>query len=120
MQGQLRFEISAHAAAVHIEVRGEVDLVTAPQLLDTILAAALIQESPSVREVVLGFGEVTFLDSSGIAALLHARRRVEDHGQRMRLTNVSHIATKAIELAGVAAQLGIAGHDSRRRIRPEA
>ncbi len=107
MHGQLRFEISAHPAQVHIAVRGEVDVLTAPQLLDTILAATLFQEVPDVRTVVVDFDEVTFLDSSGIAALLHAQRRVHDHGQQMVLTRLSTIALKAIELAGVGPQLGI-------------
>ena len=59
---------------LRLEVSGEVDLLVAPDLLDAILCAALT--SDRARSVVVDLAGVTFMDSSGLGALLEAHRRL--------------------------------------------
>ena len=57
-------------AVVH--VHGEIDLYTAPQLWETLDAA--IAGTP--HELVIDLSDVTFLDSSGLAVLVRAHKRL--------------------------------------------
>jgi anti-sigma B factor antagonist len=58
--------------SVTVRVSGEIDMLTAPQLLDCLLTAA--ETHP--RELVVDLTLVTFMDSSGIAALIKAHKRL--------------------------------------------
>jgi anti-sigma B factor antagonist len=58
--------------SVTVCVSGEVDMLTAPKLLECLLAA--IEDKP--RELVIDMTEVAFMDSSGISALIQARNRL--------------------------------------------
>ncbi len=107
MTGRLGFDIAMSRSAVRLAVDGEIDLDTAPQLLDTVLAALLIEASDTVPEVILDLGGVTFLDSSGIAALLYIRRYVAGHGATLSITNVSNLVAQTLEIAGVGDTLGV-------------
>ena len=55
-----------------VRVRGEIDLYTAPQLWETLDAA--IADTP--HELVIDLSDVTFLDSSGLAVLVRAHKRL--------------------------------------------
>ena len=107
MIGRLDFDISVNRSAVHVAVDGEIDLDTAPQLLDTVLAAALLEARDAGHEVFLDLDAVTFLDSSGIAALLFARRYVAGNGGTLVLANLSDVVARTIEMAGVGPSLGV-------------
>jgi anti-sigma B factor antagonist len=53
-------------------VTGDVDLVTAPQLLDCLHAAS----AGCPRRLIVEMSRVGFMDSTGITALLTARKRL--------------------------------------------
>jgi anti-sigma B factor antagonist len=57
-----------------VDVRGEIDLAAAPELSQHLLGAA----DAGVRALVVDLCRVTFLDSSGLAALLNARKRLRE------------------------------------------
>jgi anti-sigma B factor antagonist len=59
---------------LRLEVFGEVDLLVAPDLLDAILSAGVASTRP--RTLVVDLAAVTFMDSSGLGALLEAHRRL--------------------------------------------
>jgi anti-anti-sigma factor len=62
-----------------VEVRGEIDLVTAPQLAAAVEEAILDHGAP--RPLLVDLGECTFMDSTGLAVLLRAQDRLgEDPG----------------------------------------
>lgn len=63
-----------------IELAGEAELATVGPLRDA-LAAAQEAEGP----VVVDLREVTLLDSSGLAALLNAQRRLTRAGRKLSL-----------------------------------
>ncbi|MFC4060653.1 STAS domain-containing protein [Planomonospora corallina] len=72
------------SGARRISLRGEVDVATAP-LLDVRLAE---QRIPPGTDVVLDVSGVSFMDASGLSALIRADRRLRLLGGRLRLTGV--------------------------------
>lgn len=76
-----------------VTVTGEVDALTAPDLLEALLAA--IEVDP---RVTVDLAAVTFMDSQGLSALLRARQEAEDHGGALRLDAVSPPVLKLLQL----------------------
>jgi anti-anti-sigma factor len=81
---------------VTFRLRGEVDLHAADLLLDQVLAVP----EGCVR-VVLDLAGVTFLDSSGIAFLVRARRLHHGAGRELAVVGVQGQPAKVLELTGL-------------------
>ena len=80
-----------------VRVTGDIDLATATELrqrLDFVLAAG-------TGDVDLDLSEVTFLDSTGLVALLDARQALHDNHQQLRVRNPSRPVLRVFELTGV-------------------
>lgn len=80
-----------------INVRGELDAYSAPGLEEQI--ARLLGES--VHQVALDLSETTFLDSSGLRAILTAQRRLADAGGQLALRRPSEPVTRLLEITGL-------------------
>src|SRR4051794_30442977 len=80
-----------------LRVEGEVDLLTTPVLVEA-LDAALTGDAA----LVVDLEAVEFMDSTGLRALLEARRRAEDAGGglQLRLRDGGPVA-RLLDLAGV-------------------
>lgn len=61
-----------------IEAIGEVDLTTAPQLREALMAAVGTEESLSV---IVDLSRVDFIDSAGLALLVEARKKLSPQGR---------------------------------------
>jgi anti-sigma B factor antagonist len=90
--------------AVVVTVTGEVDMLTAPRLREAVRAAL---DDPHAREVVIDLTPVTFLSSSGLAALVQAKHDAARRGEPVRVV-VDHARPvispiKAAGLDGVLA-----------------
>ena len=70
--GTFRTQASRSNGQAVVRVQGEIDLYTAPQLWETLDAA--IAGTP--HELVIDLSDVTFLDSSGLAVLVRAHKRL--------------------------------------------
>lgn len=75
----------APGPAARIEVRGDVDIATCPQVDDVITSTL---RGP-LDALTLDLEGVTFMGSSGLASLLRAQRRCEEVGARLRLARPS-------------------------------
>ena len=82
-----------------IEVGGEVDMLTSPQLR----AAVLEQFEPSsnVELVVLGMDGVTFLGTSGLAVLIEVREAAHAAGVELRLACTARRVLRPLTIAGL-------------------
>jgi anti-sigma B factor antagonist len=80
--------------AVLIRLSGEVDLSWSQQVRNAVLAAL---ESNSVVGVELS--QVSYIDSSGIAALVEGFQRARARGSRFALVSVSDAVRAVLELA---------------------
>jgi anti-sigma B factor antagonist len=89
--------------ATTIAMRGELDLYTAPTLRE--VTVRVLQERP--QAVVLDATDLTFIDLTGIGILVGLLRRTESHGGSVRVTGANPQVVRALELAGVAAEVGL-------------
>jgi anti-anti-sigma factor len=81
-------------------VRGELDIATAPELLARLPGAG----TRAHGNVLLDLDEVTFIDSSGLEALLTAHRRL---GEALRI-RPSAACARLFEITGLSGTLPIA------------
>lgn len=81
-----------HGASI-IVIDGELDLASAPQLVEVSTKLAEGREA-----VILDLSSVTFVDSSGVRALLDAERIVGDKGRRMALLRPGVAVTRLLDL----------------------
>jgi anti-sigma B factor antagonist len=81
---------------------GEIDLATAPRLeadLDTLVA------DETLGVIVVDCDGLTFIDSSGMRALLTTQAALERRGRYMRAENVSPGILRIFSLVGIAEYL---------------
>jgi anti-sigma B factor antagonist len=82
------FEIRTRqdADATTVTISGELDLASVDQLSDAIRAA----EESSRRSIVLDLSELSFMDSTGLSALLAARKRASENNHQLRFLPSRH------------------------------
>ena len=68
-----------------IRIHGEVDLAVRDQLVAAITALA---QSAEGSEIVVDLSSLTFIDSTGIGALMHAVETVREVGKKLVIQNV--------------------------------
>ena len=93
---ELSLDVSADGdeGNVVITVAGEVEMVTAPQLADCILEHAS-------TNVVVDLSDVTFLDSTGITALVHGYNALRKNGHTLRTTGERDVILRVLEISGL-------------------
>jgi len=88
-----------------IQVSGEVDHHAARQLMEELSRR---MEAALPLSLEMDLGGVTFMDSSGIALVLRAFRRMGQLRGTMRLTHVPPQAAKVLKAAGIDALIPFA------------
>ncbi|MCO1653919.1 STAS domain-containing protein [Pseudonocardia humida] len=92
---------------VVLEVGGEVDMLTSPQLR----AAVLEQfETEGVGTVVLVLDGVTFLGTSGLAVLIEVREAAQTAGSDLRLVCTARRVLRPLTIAGLVPLFNV--HDT--------
>jgi anti-sigma B factor antagonist len=86
-----------------VRVEGELDVATAPALGDVLLQA----ETAGVAVIAIDLTGVSFIDSTGLRALLEAHARDTRHPNpgRLEIVGGSEQAQKLFKLAGVLDKL---------------
>jgi anti-sigma B factor antagonist len=84
---------------VRLRVSGEIDLATAPSLLDSVLCAGLTYDAG--HKVVIDLAEVRFIDSSGLAALVEADRWLGNQEQMLVIASPPEQVVRLFELTGL-------------------
>jgi anti-anti-sigma factor len=79
-------------------VSGELDIATVDQLATE--ARTALDSATSV--LVLDFSGVTFVDSTGLGALVRIRNEAERHGKRVDLVGVRREVRRVLELTGLS------------------
>jgi anti-sigma B factor antagonist len=94
---------SAGPCVVHCEA--ELDLATAPGVqrdLERHIA-------DGHRRVVVDMGETTFMDSSGLRALIVGRKRLEENGGTLLLSGCTPQVLRVLEATGLSEHFEIFG-----------
>lgn len=79
-------------------VYGELDIMSSPKLHEAL--SSIIGEGP--RTVLVDLANVTFIDSSGLGALVAAERRLRASGERLRVVAASTQTAKVIGMTGLS------------------
>ena len=103
MQTDLVVSVQGRGPSIVLEVDGELDLASAPQLKRALEQAW----GNAPEEIVLDLGKLRFMDMSGLRVLLSARQRAERRGTELVLTNVGDSIRRVLTLAGVNGLLPI-------------
>ena len=104
MTHQCAVDVVDGTGALRIRVSGEVDMACAPELLDTLLAA----DVPSGGTLVLDLAGVTFMDSTGISALVEAhQQRRRPAGSPSTVVEVPPLIAKMLRITGVDTYLDV-------------
>ena len=82
-----------------ISLRGDLDHHAARGLMEQ---ADRLMEQNLPSKTILDLGGLTFMDSSGIAVILRAKRRMEALGGYLVVINIPKQAARVLETAGLA------------------
>ena len=99
-----------------VTVQGDVDIESAPWLSDAFDDAL----SRGRRHIALDMGSVTFIDSTGLSAILRGRRDAVAAGGSLRLTDASRTVLLVLDITNLTDELierrgkGDAGRDTPR------
>ncbi|MGV9213078.1 STAS domain-containing protein [Micromonospora sp. RB23] len=99
-----------------IRVGGELAYATAAPLraeVDRILADA-------PHAIVLDFADLAFIDSTGLAVIVHAWREGQEVGAAVRLRSVPRFLAAILDITGVATLIGRPPSSTRPEVDPDA
>jgi anti-anti-sigma factor len=82
---------------VHIQVSGDIDMVTLAHLDDTL---GSLGEEGDRRHVVVDVGDVTFLSACGVSRLVAAQHRLGVRGQSLALHRASTHQQRLLRIGG--------------------
>jgi anti-sigma B factor antagonist len=97
---ELRITVQ-HDDRALIQLGGEVDMATSPQLRAVL--GELIDRG--FHQLTIDLGQVGFLDCTGIGVLVNALRRVEQHDGCLNLVRPTPVVRRVLTLTGMAALL---------------
>ena len=78
-----------------LPLEGEIDLHVSPRVERAL--ASIIKKRPA--HVVVDLSGVTFIDSSGLAALIHAMQDVKKYGGKLTLSGINSEVRTIFEIA---------------------
>ena len=81
--------------ATVLKLSGELDIASAP-----VLERAIESLEPSKHPLVLDLGELAFMDSTGLRALLHARQHAAATNRELLLRHGPRQVQRVFELSG--------------------
>jgi len=96
----IEFEIEERAAGADthvVSVSGEVDLFTAPEFKQRVMAPI----AAGVERVVVDLMETTFIDSSSLGVLIGAHRRLKTRGGRLIVACSNDTIVKTFRITGL-------------------
>ena len=90
------------SSAVRVVVTGEVDASNCTSLHDVL---ARLADAGAPRHVEVDLGGLTFLDSSGLRALLVGQLALVERGGTLRIDPASEVVDRLLEITGLHEQL---------------
>jgi anti-anti-sigma factor len=99
-------EQSSGNGTVTVKVSGDIDLASADKVSEALSAALAV--APRVRVDLSG---VTFLDSTGIRALVQGYRQAQNQGGSLHVFGAKHWVAKVLDVTGVGPLLAAPGSE---------
>lgn len=92
----LNIGVERGEAATLVVLRGDLDIVTAPELRE-----CLVKVIDEGARVVIDLEAVGFLDSAGLGILVGGLKRARTRGGDLELVSTSHDVLKPLEITGL-------------------
>lgn len=83
---------------VKVVVTGDLDISTAPQLSDAVRSALNVRNA---KKIMLDLRPTTFLDSSGVTALVNLKRDASERGVSVILLGTSSYVDRVLGIVGL-------------------
>jgi anti-sigma B factor antagonist len=94
------FLVEVRGSSAAVRLAGEIDILAGPAVERAVVRAVAM----SVRTIVMDLSAVTFIDSTGLGALVAAYREAASHGRGFRIDNPSTPAVaRVLDTTGVGA-----------------
>jgi anti-sigma B factor antagonist len=84
-------------------LRGEIDVFTAPALHSELGDAIAFNDA----DLLVDCGELTFIDSSGLAVLVACQRNLQVLGRQLRIANATKATERVMQVAGLTGMLRV-------------
>ena len=98
--------LTSEGRRVRIEIAGELDMDTGDRLLEAARSSLVaLADGSRPERVVIDLGRVTFMDSSGLLAVLRCREIVERAGAELRVALSGGPVARLFKVAGVTGWL---------------
>jgi anti-sigma B factor antagonist len=94
--GRLQISSESGSDSTVLSLTGELDIASAP----TLERAIETLDSEGAELVIIDLGGVTFMDSTGLRALLLAHQRTSGNGHELRLRRGPRQVQRVFELSG--------------------
>jgi len=88
---------------VVLTIAGELDIATVPVVRERLTAVT----DAGTRRLVVDLRDVSFMDSTGLAAFIHAKMRLGDEGQMTLVLEPDSYARLIFEIAGLVGVLDV-------------
>jgi stage II sporulation protein AA (anti-sigma F factor antagonist) len=98
---QLEVDIDERDGLIRIELRGELDLATAPQVEEALEGA----ESGEPPLIALDLSQLSFLDSSGLRTIVAADGRAREAGRRLTVVKGPEAVQRVFTITGLEDRL---------------
>ncbi len=95
--GELHVLVSGSVPEYRIELLGELDMSTAPQLREQLLRVV----SDGATLVTVDLSELAFVDSTGLSVLITGLKRLREKGGDMALRSPSPGTRRVLEITGL-------------------
>lgn len=82
-----------------VRCAGEFDLATAAEFRAAV--EGQLAEWENLNTIIVNLGKVTFVDSSGLGAILGRYKQIQQRGGRMVMVEVPPSLQKVLELSGI-------------------
>lgn len=90
-----------------VQVDGELDLETSPVFREKV--ESKLNQYEMIKHLILDLQKVSFIDSSGLGAILGRFKRLSQQGGRVSAVNVSPQVRRIFELSGLLKIMKIYG-----------
>lgn len=95
--GELLVRVSGAEPAYEIQLLGELDMSTAPQLREELARLA----SDGATQVTVDLSELQFVDSTGLSVLIGGLKRLREQGGDMALRSPTPGTRRVLEITGL-------------------
>jgi anti-sigma B factor antagonist len=102
----LTINVKSEAETLTIALSGEADLLGAPKIEAALNDASIMDPGPSL--IMIDLRNLTFIDSSGLHALLTGHERCRVRGQELRIIRGPENVQRLFELTGMQETLPFA------------